>query len=1039
MGFVTELKTRIRSPYTKISYDNFDETNVANYASFLVSGSTRGVICVYSGHLYTYTGVFSWLPLSREHTWCHSWMPSYSSQSTNEYADQHHLFPTHQDNANGRRSNHPLGIVSSPTYTYLDGKLGTNTTGETVYEPRYSQKGDAARALLYMCIRYDGLNGDTWNFNWLNNTKLPSISEAPQSLSTLLLWHQQDPPDKWEVERNNYIESIQKNRNPLIDHPEYINYINFNDLTKISPTYAAEPENYLTNLATSVTSSSVTLTWTDAATGSQAPSGYLIEAFNMNNYFIPIDGAEFTGDNTLDSIAYVNVPYSDANTYTFTGLSTDKTYYFRVYSYNGDGVLRNYKITGNVPSVNATTGSVSLASEPTNHVTNIGTTNVTTSTITLTWTDALAGTQAPSGYLIIANNSNSFSTPYDGTAYTDDANLLDGSAALNILPGNQQYAFSALNTATTYYFRVYSFNGTGSAINYKTDGIIPNITQATSTPVYANEPTNYVTNLSSSNVTSNSLTISWTDAVPGAVQSAGYLVLANNTNIFNPPVDGTVYSDDPALSEGSAVLNLSYGTTQYSFSSLTSYTNFYFKVYSYNGSGSSVNYKTDGSVPSLNVLTLSSGAGGIVLFDNFNRTNSNTLGNPSSSPLLTWGQTGTATGSINITSNQLKMGSTTAGRDVASVDLSAINGYPVVLSSSLMEMQWAFNMRQTRLDPSGFGAANYGLAFIIAMSSFDYTTASGYAVVIGQSGSTDAIRLVHFINGLDLNSNLTDIILGGDYGSEYISVKVKYVSSTNQWSLYAESNPSAFPQTNPSLTSTQIGSTTVNNTYTGLSLPYMGMLWNHNTSGTDFSYFDDVFITDPEGALPVTLSSFVSNIQNRNIKLNWVTETEMNNSGFNVERAEVRSQNLEFSNIGFINGHGTVNTPTNYSFEDRNLQTGRYKYRLKQIDHNGNYEYFELNGDVEIGVPKKFDLSQNYPNPFNPVTKINFDLPVDGRVSILIYDVTGREVARIINNEFKKAGYYTTDFNAGSLSSGVYFYSMSTENFRAAKKMVVLK
>lgn len=1038
-GFVTDLKTRIRSPYTKISYDSFDETNIAHYASFLVSGSTRGVICVYSGHLYTYTGTFTWLPLSREHTWCHSWMPSYSSESTNEYADQHHLFPAHQDNANGRRNNHPLGIVTSSTYTYLDGKLGTNNSGETVYEPRNSHKGDAARALLYMCIRYDGLNGHTWNFNWLNNTRLPSLSEAPQSLATLLLWHQQDPPDKWEVERNNYIESIQSNRNPLIDHPEFVNYINFNDLTKLSPTYAAEPENYLTNLATSVTNNSITLTWSDAASGSQAPSGYLIEAFNKNDYFIPIDGVEFTGDNTLDSIAYVNVPYSDDDTYTFTGLVTSTTYYFRVYSYNGDGSLRNYKITGTVPGVNATTGTVTLADEPTNHVTNISTTNVTTNTITLTWTDALVGTQAPSGYLIIANNNNSFFTPSDGTAYTDDDNLLDGSAILNILPGTQQYAFSSLDSSTTYYFRIYSYNGSGSAINYKTDGIVPNIYQATSTPSYASEPSNYVTNLASSNVTSSSLTISWTDAVPGAVQPAGYLLLANNTNIFNPPVDGTIYSDDPALSEGSAVLNLTYGTTQYSFPSLTSYSHYYFKVYSYNGSGSSVNYKTDGSVPSLDVLTLSSGAGDIVLFDNFNRANSNTLGNPSSSPLLTWGQTGTSAVSISITDNQLKMGSSTAGRDVALVDLSAINGYPEILNTSTMEMQWAFNMRQTRTDPSGFDANNYGIAFILASSSFDYKTSSGYAVVIGQSGSTDPIRLVHFSNGLDLNSNIINIISGGDYSNDYLSVRVKYVSSSNEWTLYTESNSSAFPRPNPTLTSTQIGVATVNSTHTGISLPYMGMLWNHSTGGSEFSYFDDVFITDPESALPVTLSSLNSFVFNRNIKLNWVTESEINNAGFEVERAEVRSQNIEYRKIGFINGNGTKNTPTKYSFEDKNLNTGKYKYRLKQFDVNGNYEYFELSGEVEIGVPGKFDLSQNYPNPFNPVTKINFDLPVDSRVSILIYDEAGREVKRILNNEFKKAGYYTTDFSAANLSSGVYFYVLNTENFRAAKKMVILK
>ncbi len=108
--------------------------------------------------------------------------------------------------------------------------------------------------------------------------------------------------------------------------------------------------------------------------------------------------------------------------------------------------------------------------------------------------------------------------------------------------------------------------------------------------------------------------------------------------------------------------------------------------------------------------------------------------------------------------------------------------------------------------------------------------------------------------------------------------------------------------------------------------------------------------------LPVILSSLSSSVINRNVRIDWTTSTETNNSGFEVERAEVRSQNIEFRKIGFINGHGTSNTPTNYSYEDKNLQSGKYKYRLKQIDHNGNYEYFELNGEVEIGVPNKFDL-----------------------------------------------------------------------------------
>jgi hypothetical protein len=191
-----------------------------------------------------------------------------------------------------------------------------------------------------------------------------------------------------------------------------------------------------------------------------------------------------------------------------------------------------------------------------------------------------------------------------------------------------------------------------------------------------------------------------------------------------------------------------------------------------------------------------------------------------------------------------------------------------------------------------------------------------------------------------------------------------------------------------------------------------------------------------DGVLPVTLSSLNSSVIGRNIKINWTTASEQNNAGFNVERTIATGNTWE--KIGFVNGHGTINTPTNYSFEDKNLQTGKYKYRLKQIDVNGNFEYFALNGEVEIGVPKKFDMSQNYPNPFNPVTKINFDLPENGLVNLRLYDMLGREVATLVN-EVRTAGYYTVNFDASTLSSGIYFYRMNAGKFSSIKKMAIIK
>jgi hypothetical protein len=202
------------------------------------------------------------------------------------------------------------------------------------------------------------------------------------------------------------------------------------------------------------------------------------------------------------------------------------------------------------------------------------------------------------------------------------------------------------------------------------------------------------------------------------------------------------------------------------------------------------------------------------------------------------------------------------------------------------------------------------------------------------------------------------------------------------------------------------------------------------TGLTDFS---DFAIAGDE-ALPVELASFVSLVNGRNVTLNWSTVTETNNAGFDIER----SSNGEWTTVGNVAGNGTSAEAHNYSFTDRNLSAGTYSYRLKQTDINGNFEYFTLNNEVNIGTPNSFNLSQNYPNPFNPSTKINFDLPYDSKVSLKIFDMSGKEVATLVN-EVKTAGYYSINFNAASLSSGIYFYSISAGNFTATKKMMLIK
>ncbi len=190
------------------------------------------------------------------------------------------------------------------------------------------------------------------------------------------------------------------------------------------------------------------------------------------------------------------------------------------------------------------------------------------------------------------------------------------------------------------------------------------------------------------------------------------------------------------------------------------------------------------------------------------------------------------------------------------------------------------------------------------------------------------------------------------------------------------------------------------------------------------------------GALPVELTSFTSSVSGRNVVLNWSTSSETSNARFDIERRNSGSE--IWNKVGEIEGHGTTTFAYNYTFTDREVVSGVYNYRLKQIDYNGNYEFFNLNNEINIGTPEKFELSQNYPNPFNPSTKISYGIARDGFVSLKVYDNSGKEVA-VLFNGFKTAGYYSIDFNAANLSSGIYFYRLESSGFAKTMKMALMK
>jgi len=195
--------------------------------------------------------------------------------------------------------------------------------------------------------------------------------------------------------------------------------------------------------------------------------------------------------------------------------------------------------------------------------------------------------------------------------------------------------------------------------------------------------------------------------------------------------------------------------------------------------------------------------------------------------------------------------------------------------------------------------------------------------------------------------------------------------------------------------------------------------------------------------VPVELVSFVAEHINDEVILKWQTATETNNQGFEIFRgihpsqSETQNDNELWERLGFVEGRGTTTEIANYVYSDEVNEPGKFFYRLKQIDYDGSFYYSQV-VEVNISSPTKFALFQNYPNPFNPSTKIKYQIPEQDFVTIKIFDVLGKEIATLINEEIP-AGNYEINFDGNSLTSGIYFYELKAGKFFETKKMILMK
>ena len=191
------------------------------------------------------------------------------------------------------------------------------------------------------------------------------------------------------------------------------------------------------------------------------------------------------------------------------------------------------------------------------------------------------------------------------------------------------------------------------------------------------------------------------------------------------------------------------------------------------------------------------------------------------------------------------------------------------------------------------------------------------------------------------------------------------------------------------------------------------------------------FVSD-DTLVPVELLSFTANSIQDKIQLSWITATEKNNKGFEVQRSIDKK---EFATIGYVKGMGTTTEKQSYSFVDQ-ASGEKLFYRLKQLDFDGTFEYSVI---VEVSTtPRTFSLSQNYPNPFNPVTQIKYSIPEDSYISLKVYNLVGEEVAALFGGN-QKAGNHVASFDGSEIAGGVYFYQLRANNFTETKKLIILK
>lgn len=436
--------------------------------------------------------------------------------------------------------------------------------------------------------------------------------------------------------------------------------------------------------------------------------------------------------------------------------------------------------------------------------------------------------------------------------------------------------------------------------------------------------------------------------------------------------------------------------------------------------------------------------------DAFNRADSETLGDTPTSPtVLTWSESGQAVGTgasltsaetIRINGNRADLqAGQKSGVKIATVDMSNLSGYPTTLDDAGGVVTWAFNIRQSKTNPGGFGGTgNGGVLFALASSGSDLDGANAFAVTLGDGDDTDALALVDYNGGYSNNGDFTKIIEGAtDRSNEYVSVKVTYDNSTapDTWTLYARSAANGFPTSDPRTldNADQIGQVQQDFSGTSNGRKILGALWDHGASSEN-AVVDDIYVTDPNGRLPVELTSFDVSSSGAGATLTWRTASETNNAGFQVQR----KQDGTYRDVGFVEGTGTTTNPQSYQFSVSSLPPGRHTFRLRQEDVDGSTHLSAPETVVVSG--RRAGLVQTGPNPVAGGQTASFRLRVEQPqpVTVTLVDVLGRTVRTVFDGR-ATAPQESFAIDTKGLAGGPYFLHADGRTVTGTQKFTILR